>query len=395
MRIVKYYLPIALVVALLASCSNDDESVGQSEEILLGNSDVEVKLSTASGGITRASVESDANGLFELDNIGIYMLGTYQQNTNPAESPIDWRLDYNQFASWITNVEAQAVFNDDTTHTDIKWKDGKTRWYPIGNWYSYRFYGYYPRVDDYDITTEKGKVTINYYNLDGKTDIIWGRSAGADPEDAKEKYRYSARYFRQLGYSEKYPEIAFQHKMMRLQFYIQGLSDPNLPEGHQFDPANEMFIDTIVVMSVPTRGYLTLADLNTNTNDGKMSYSWTSWLGDVGVVGENDGTFIKEQIHNDSIIKVGQPILLPVPDEDAASAGYNKYGVQIRLHNLDGVLFDHEKPIELKRVDGIEFEAGKTYRVILKIAGPKQVTVRASLSQWEFEDNGITPLIID
>ena len=126
MRIVKYYLPIALVVALLASCSNDDESVGQSEDILLGNSDVEVKLSTASGGITRASVESDANGLFELDNIGIYMLGTYQQNTNPAESPIDWRLDYNQFASWITNVESQAVFNDDTTHTDIKWKDGKT-----------------------------------------------------------------------------------------------------------------------------------------------------------------------------------------------------------------------------------------------------------------------------
>ena len=204
MRIVKYYLPIALVVALLASCSNDDESVGQSEDILLGNSDVEVKLSTASGGITRASVESDANGLFELDNIGIYMLGTYQQNTNPAESPIDWRLDYNQFASWITNVEAQAVFNDDTTHTDIKWKDGKTRWYPIGNWYSYRFYGYYPCVVDYDITTEKGKVTINYYNLDGKTDIIWGRSAGADPEDAKEKYRYSARYFRQFLQTESH-----------------------------------------------------------------------------------------------------------------------------------------------------------------------------------------------
>jgi hypothetical protein len=395
MRFVKHFAPIALVVAFLTSCSSDDERVRQSEDILFGNSDVEVKLSSASGGgLTRASVESEDNGLFELDHIGIYMLGTFMQSTNPDERPIDWRLDYNRYASWITNVESQAVFNADTTRTDIRWKDGQTRWYPVGNWYSYRFYGYYPRVEDEVITTEEKRVTVNYYNLDGKTDIIWGRSACADPDDPKEMYRYSARYFRQMGYSEKYPEIAFQHKLMRIQFYIQGLSDPNLPEGHQFDPANEMIIDTIIVKDVPTVASLILADLDDNTNDGKMLYDWTSWLGDMGVVGENDGTFIKEQIQNDSLIKVGQPLLLPVPDAEAASVGYTKYGVEIRLRNLDGVLFDHEKPIELKRRDDVEFEAGKTYRVILKIAGPKQVSVRATLAPWEYEDDELNPLTI-
>ena len=156
-----------------------------------------------------------------------------------------------------------------------------------------------------------------------------------------------------------------------------------------------MFIDTIIVAKVPTRAELTLADLNTKANDGKMKYNWTSYLGDIGVVGENDGVFIKKQIHNDDLIKVGQPLLLPVPDADAASAGYTKYGVQIRLRNIDGMLFDHEKPIELNRVDGIEFEAGKTYRVILKIAGPKQVTVRANLAPWEDVDDGLNPITID
>ena len=395
MKFLKYIAPMALMVPLFLACSSDDERFGQNEEIQVGNSDVEVKLSMYSGGTTRASVESDANGLFELDNLGIYMLGTYQQRTNPDERAIDWRPNINPYASWITNVESEAVFNADTTHTDIRWKDGQVRWYPIGNWYSYRFYGYYPRVEDANITTEKSRVTINYSNLDGKTDIIWGCSDEADMDDPQEKYRYSARYFRQLGYSDKYPEIAFRHRLMRIQFYIQGLSDPNLPEGEQFDPANEMFIDTIIVAKVPTRAELTLADLNTKANDGKMKYNWTSYLGDIGGVGENDGVFIKKQIHNDDLIKVGQPLLLPVPDADAASAGYTKYGVQIRLRNIDGVLFDHEKPIELNRLDGIEFEAGKTYRVILKIAGPKQVTVRANLAPWEDVDDGLNPITID
>lgn len=393
MKIANYFAPIALMLPLILACSTDEERVESGEGTVVGNSDVEVKLSVASGVTTRASVESDENGLFELDNLGIFMLGTDHQNTNPDEKEIDWRPNNNPYAAWMSNVESQAVINVDKT--EILWTDGVTRWYPIGNWYSYRFYGYYPRVNESRITTEKTKITVSYDNLDGKTDVIWGSSLRADMTDAQEKYRYSARYFRQLGFSEKYPEIAFGHKLMRLQFYIQGLEDPNIQGDNKFSSANTMSIDTIIVKSVPTHAELTLADLNIASNEGKIVFDWSAYLKDLGVVGDNDGEFVKSQIHDDDIIKAGQPLLLPVPDVAAAAAGYDKYRVQIRLRNEEGVLFDHEKPIDLNLEEGYKFEAGKTYAVILKIAGPKQVSVRANLSAWEEVKNGVSDLIFD
>ena len=66
-------LPLATIVLAMA-CSSDDEAT-QSPTVV-GNSDVEIKLSVGGGTRTRASVESDANGMFNLNNLGIFMLST-------------------------------------------------------------------------------------------------------------------------------------------------------------------------------------------------------------------------------------------------------------------------------------------------------------------------------
>ena len=223
------------------------------------------------------------------------------------------------------------------------------------------------------------------------------RSLGADLGDAKEKYRYSARYFRQAGYGDYNPELSLNHKMLRMQFCIQGIADENAEAGHEFEAANTMSIDTIMILKVPTTAQLTIADLNNQaTGDGVISYNWESNLADLGVLGDNDGTFVKEQVVDDNIIEVGQPILLPVLDDEATAAGYTKYRIQVRLRNTAGVLFDHEKPLDLN-LSGLSgaFEAGKSYRVVLKIAGPKQVTLQARLSPWENNNDAVVPLIFD
>ena len=395
MGINKILLSLATLV-LATACSNDDETTVKSPTVV-GNSDVEIKLSMGSSTGTRASVESDANGMFDLDNLGIFMLGTAVQTTNPDEQTIDWRPAVNPYAIWMNNVEASAVKNGESTRTDILWADGETRWYPVGNWYSYRFYGYYPRVEDSQVSLTSSKCVVTYTGLDGTKDIIWGRSLGADLDDAKEKYRYSARYFRQAGYGDYNPELSLNHKMLRLQFAIQGIGDENAEAGHEFDAANTMFIDTIIVTQVPTTARLTVADLNNQeTGDGVITYDWIYDLQDLGVLGENDGTFVKKQIHDDDIIEVGQPILLPVLDSDATAAGYTKYKIKVRLRNDVGVLFDHEKPLDLNIADGGSgFEAGKSYRVVLKIAGPKQVTLQARLAGWESDEVTVAPLTFD
>ena len=394
MNINKILLPLATIVLTMA-CSNDDET-SQSLTVV-GNSDVKIKLSVGGGTSTRASVESNVNGMFNLNNLGIFMLGTAVQSTNPEEQNIDWRPAVNPYAVWMNNVEANAVIDGGGTRTDILWEDGKTRWYPVGNWYSYRFYGYYPRVADNRVSMTANKCVVSYSGLDGTKDIIWGRSLGPDLGDAKEKYRYSARYFRQAGYGDYNPELSLNHKMLRMQFCIQGIADENAEAGHEFEAANTMSIDTIMILKVPTTAQLTIADLNNQaTGDGVISYNWESNLADLGVLGDNDGTFVKEQVVDDNIIEVGQPILLPVLDDEATAAGYTKYRIQVRLRNTAGVLFDHEKPLDLN-LSGLSgaFEAGKSYRVVLKIAGPKQVTLQARLSPWENNNDAVVPLIFD
>ena len=391
MKLSKLYFSLFAVAALTA-CSADDDGSATKSPVVVGNSDVMVKLSAGQGTRTRASLESDDDGLFEAQGLGIFMLATQKQNTNPDELNISWEYGYNEeepnlpytnpWAVWIDNAEADAVKDGGNTRTDILWKDGVTRWYPIGNWYSYRFYGYYPHVDDSKMGVTTTQRIINYTGLDGTKDIIWGRSAGADMNDEHEKYAYSARYFRQAGYKDRNPEIAFVHKMMRLQFCIQGIADENAEPGHEFESANTMKIDTIIVEKVPTVAQLVVADLN-ETNDGKISYDWENDLADVGVLGENDGVFVKEQVNNDELIKVGQPVLLPVPDAEATAAGFTKYRVKIRLRNTDGVVFNHEKPLDLNAAN---YEAGISYRVAIRIAGPKQVTVSARLNKW-VDDN--------
>lgn len=386
MNISKILLPLATVV-LTTACSSDDEVT--KSPIVVGNSDVEVRLST--GGGTRASIESNAQGLFEANGMGIFMLATADMEVNPDEGVLDWRPEVNPYTTWLNNVEANAVINSDSTATDIVWADKKAKWYPVGNWYSYRFYGYYPRTNWYEI--QQQRLYVTFTGLNGTQDIIWGRSEGADLSDEHEKYRYSARYFRQKGYGEKVPSLALEHKMLRMQFYIQGIEDENAEEDSKYASANAMTIDTIMVVNMPTIARMVIANLEDDKEEGTLYPDWGTRLADIGVRGENDGPFEKAQVNNDDLIKVGQPILLPVLDETAASEGITKYSVRVRLRNNTGVVFDDEKPLELNIVSISKFEAGKTYKVVLKIAGPKQISLQAKLAGWEdAEDDSIKDL---
>ena len=51
-----------VALGLLASCSSDDNFSSGSISTHIGNSDVEIKLSTGSAAGTRANIESDENG---------------------------------------------------------------------------------------------------------------------------------------------------------------------------------------------------------------------------------------------------------------------------------------------------------------------------------------------
>ena len=111
---------------------------------------------------------------------------------------------------------------------------------------------------------------------------------------------------------------------------------------------------------------------------------------------ENDLALVKERVHNDSIIKVGQRLLLPVP---VNSTSY--YNIKVRLKYIidpsdrsKDLTFESEMPISVDQVStGSGFKEGTVYTVLLKIAGPQAVTVKATLDEWKDaeSDDEITP----
>lgn len=413
MKINKLYLSL-LAVAALSACTADDDSAQQTIDI--DDSPVEVRLSAGSGSKTRASVESDANGLFEVEGLGIFMLAVEKQGTNPVAWDITWATaaeagedPYHPdcgYANWaavqLNNVEANAVAGDNqgTPCTDIEWADGESKFYPFGNWYNYRFYGYYPIVSSEQLTQTASQRLVTYTHLDGTKDIIWGQSKlGSnnnedDNYDQFNAYRYSARYFRQANNSNNLPELGFQHKLMRMKFFIEGLADAT----GKFDAANNMVVESIVVEKVPQTAYLVVADMN-GTDDGKISFEdWTDDVADLTVSLKEAETDRQVEEDNASLVRnrkevTQDAILLPVPDEAAAAVNY-KYRLLITLKDTSlNQVFSHEMPIDLNmsNVD-LVYEKGKSYNVIIKIGGPTEVSLRASLKAWDEDDESIVPL---
>ena len=95
-----------LVVVAMASCAADegmDDSA--SEGLLIGNSDVEIRLSSGSNQGSRAIVDSDVNGNFELDGLSIFCLAD-KQLKNGQKLPIDWSTPAGKYSVWIASKEA-------------------------------------------------------------------------------------------------------------------------------------------------------------------------------------------------------------------------------------------------------------------------------------------------
>ena len=371
-------------VAALTSCSNDDAPEAP-VDVPVGMSEVPIRLSTGVQG-TRASIESDGNGLFEVDGLGIYALARTVMQVNPAPLPISWAGDApgtKTYGVLLENLEANAVKNEQGTLTNIEFADGQTYYYPMGNWYTYGFYGYYPRTENIEATATSRVANIT---ITGKEDVIYGKAV------SDEAYAYSARYFRQEGNRDKVPAMQFEHKLMRLTF--SAVPAPDIEGGSSYVSALNMKVMGVRVQGVPVEGKLVVADYTNPENDGKLTFNWDDTLAmrDLELLDANDqplnpDSYYMELSDSAPMEKgIGQGILLPVPEQ---GSGYT-YKVAVTLADRDGNVYECEYPQQLELSEGASFEAGKSYNVRMTINGPKVVAMTANLTQWADGEGEIT-----
>lgn len=357
----------------MASCSSESELAdnGASDALTstqwshqIANSNVEIKFGSKIKG-TRAIVESDDQQNFTLTNMGLFCLAIAKNNINPNEANIDYTqgsAGY-KYSVWVDNAEVKTEKDAGKNKTILTWADGKKHYYPTGNWHKYAFYGYYPKQDAANIIYDNKSVSVMFEDLDGTTDIIYGKA-----EDLTTPYAYSAYYFRQEGNEDKVPTVAFAHKLMRLTFAIK-------PGGKDKEAAKTMGVTKVEVVKVPTKGTLVLADKDAPANAGYINFDWTT-TADLALKAKTDATGTGEGLEpeftaydatnetkacwvKDDEVNIGQGIMIPVPDYDT-DPDY-KYQLKITLINKDGQVFEPEYPMDLN-TNGKEFAAGTSYK---------------------------------
>lgn len=386
----------------MASCSSESELAdnGASDALTstqwshqIANSNVEIKFGSKIKG-TRAIVESDDQQNFTLTNMGLFCLAIAKNDINPNDANIDYTqgsAGY-KYSVWVDNAEVKTENDAGNNKTILTWADGTKHYYPTGNWHKYAFYGYYPKQDAANIIYDKKSVSVKFQNLDGTTDIIYGKA-----EDLNTPYAYSAYYFRQDGNEDKVPTVAFAHKLMRLTFAIK-------PGGKDKEAAKTMGVTKVEVVKVPTKGTLILADKDAPANAGYINFDWDTKddLVDLALKAKNEATSTEQkglepdftaydETHEakacwvkDDPVDIGQGIMIPVPNYEN-NPNY-KYQLKITLINKDGQTFEPEYPMDLN-TNGKEFAAGTSYKVTMTINGPKEIQLNATLEKWQEDKN--------
>lgn len=361
----KSFLLITAVSALtmLVSCSNEDEQYAQTDTDMdaLANAPVEIRLGTPSVSVTRAAID-DVEGI----DLGVFCLARSRQNGEALPGTF----------SWNSTADACVLKNILTAKNgeNLAWKDGQARFYPYYQTYVYDFYAYYPYVPDLDFDTDDN--VYAHYELDGKTDILWGREANSA------QYAYSAKFFRQEGNSTVIPQIQLDHMLTRLRFWLVPSEDA--PGSNTYNNVDGAKVVSLSVVDVVKNVSLLVAGGADRENTSDSKNSGTNLPGRLIASGtekatlslcNEDGTAVSEvavPATSGSKVQLGESLLLfPAMT----------YTMQITLEKGGVTYMDaHEFTLSIPEST---FAAGKVYDIILTITGLNSVSAKASVSAWQ------------
>ena len=446
----------ALSLSLFTACSSGDDlaaapELTQAEKdaaiIAEANQDSEVEIrlgfssQSNSTAVTRAPLESDANGLFTTPTgkyLGIYCLAQKPQKESGttgyiAENAIDWTgakstlqylMERNQpakvaikqtgeylgnvlLAQDVSEVQFLEVDNGNVTNNGIIY------YYPYGNWFNYYFYGYYPRQSGNAVHEEATKVTVDF-TIDGTDDIIYAKAVpttsttGANPESDVDR-GFNAKYLRSkqengANHLVDLPGLTMKHKLTQLRFWVKCSSGTYQSYGYGTGENDKKFqVQAMVMKDVPDGWTLTVAERNTLANEGTMARKGTSTT-DIDVKKmtlNNDGTVNQDAdktnnsnvFANDGSVKIDIPY---VPDGSQAKPTLLGYAMVPTTKMLDGEYSAQATPT----APNITFELnvnGRTYTAdelgSLNIEVPSGQD--ANTGEWGFQAGKVYNVILN
>lgn len=432
----------------MTSCTNEDDLAGGSNNQRL-NSDVPIVLSAGQqANKTRASlgnVGADGNydGTFDTPadkNLGFFCLAT---GKIAAKQEITWQegIDNPNFL-WLKNIQAKAVTTDDddlgrrVTNLTLFDENGGTteakHYYPMGSQYSYTFYGYYPYSAN--VVHNGNKYSVKVTDLDGTTDLIWGKSF-VKPDDPDKADAYSAKYLRDKkkrvvegggtwddkAHKENRPQLTFVHKLMKFNIILQKGSGENTRVA-------KLGIKSAKLLNVADAGTLTIADLDNRLDaltddvkgkEGEFVVDWTTAKNHnteatAFDLKDKDGNTIGNPANgpylgDNTKVTVGDGFLIPVPTlmtgtnadgskkyedngyigtdaAELANKGIFRLRVEYYLSDAPDKVYkaaQYEITPKFKEAADEAWQAGYEYDIVISVSDLELIQTYGNLTPWE------------
>lgn len=479
----KFLFILGVATALFTSCSSDDtleaskgpELTEDEKWVLEANSDEKIQLGSGDNSFTRAFVGEGAGETSKLfttnEGIGVFCLASGKMD--PAAPDINWTqyrspdltlrnqgrymnwMGMNtgatlatpdagkstNFVTWGGNVYADAYqpYTDEVSGEDvtrISWVDKFTRFYPMGNWYTYTFYGYHPyqwNAANVKTTSNKVDVTIK---IDGFTDVLWGRSfrPSDGTTETADNYAYSGRYFRQYRKDNSTeaptPTMVFKHALSRINFMV-GRGDSTSNSGSIYikelkllgNVPNSVDLNVATLDAAPNVKPTGTGYFNGDPNEGKVTTISTTYLttsvpdgfnddGSINYLDDQNGVDLPYAVtyntgtHKNDITKLSEVDKAKrqvTINKDDMTPNYQQLGTGIIVPPTTAKpTYKVQLTMELERQEGGEtktytfipqfpypitfpgaLEQGKQYNVRITVYTPQDIRINAELVEWE------------
>ena len=387
MKKLSYTTILAAAFLLLPGCSDDATDKGLvSPDVLVADSEVEIKLSSNSSDmITRAGVIGEKDTFSTSNYMGIFCLAEEALPDALTAPEIDWSRPK-------TSANDVAMFNESAKviKGNIVFPDKIYHFYPQSNWYKYRFYGYYTakagKKDESGnliVYAEPNNITVPI-TFNGFDDIFWGKSGDADADDVHNEYAYSAMYYRKhikdkTESNSIIPKMTFKHVMTCLEFSVLAMDGA----------AEALTISSIELVDAPKDIKLIVADKEDESQEGKVIVEDDSDSIDVALRDVSKPEYDAKPLSQTSITST-ETVIGGADGYPAAFYVLPQKNHKIRVSMLKGgTVFSYEKDVSLPDFDsqnGQTTYAGYKYKLKLQIYGPQQISLKATLKDWEYTE---------
>lgn len=381
----KLIISLGMLTALAVGCSKSFPTVDENAWIYDESLPVPIQFGSLSSEVaTKAVIDHFPGGEFQQP-FGVFAWDEDSSDGMQVSAKSIFPNGYKRAEIYTANGISNIRFQEQGAEV-------KPAYYPMSSKYNYSFYAYHTGTEEIAGSYVDDSYVLNLDFSEPFNDVLWGKFAESDlpygdelPRlfykvgDATPLKGFNARFSRAAGKQEEvakekyYPVINFEHICTAFRFYAKADS---MSSADYTRLSNLLKITSVSISNVPSAATLTVASTDSN-KEGKLDPTSEKTVVDMTFEPGITPTGWNSEEGKGSVMKTGTEDRFFLPPGD-----YSGSVVTIGF-TVNGSNDTLEFPLEYK--GSTDFEAGKCYSFVVIFKSIEEISLRATVSDWDEE----------